>query len=58
MEGRNRRFSPDSEWIASQQALRDELPDNFDQGDIKKRMAEVSYHMCIMLLGHSIGFAH
>ena len=38
--GRN--LSPDSEWVARQQALRENLPSNFDKEDIQKRMDEVS----------------
>ena len=41
LQEQNRRFSPDSEWVAKNQALRDDLPEHYDADDIRKRMAEV-----------------
>ncbi|CAI8042527.1 Nucleobindin-1 [Geodia barretti] len=40
LQEQNRRFSPDSEWVAKNQALRDALPEHYDADDIRKRMAE------------------
>ena len=43
MNEEQRRMAPDSEWIARQQALRDDLPENFKKEDIQKRLDEVSF---------------
>jgi hypothetical protein len=40
LQEQNRRFSPDSEWVAKNQALRDDLPEHYDADDIRKRMSE------------------
>lgn len=42
MKEREERMSPDSEWIARQQAMRDHLPENYDKDDVQKRIEEVS----------------
>jgi hypothetical protein len=35
-----RNLSPESEWVARQQAMRERLPPDYDQDDIQKRMDE------------------
>ena len=42
MKERDRRMAPDSEWIARQQAMRDNLPLNYNAEDIQRRVDEVS----------------
>ena len=42
MQERDRRMAPDSEWIARQQAMRDNLPLNYNTEDIQRRVDEVS----------------